>query len=81
MDRLGGVHIDKFMARDPSQDERNEFACKMIRAWARMVYAGRLSDADWHPGNFLFMDDGRLGVIDFGFVVVHGDEEVEIATV
>jgi len=75
MDRLDGVHIDKFMARDPSQEERNEFACKMIRAWARMVYAGRLSYADWHPGNFLFMDDGRLGVIDFGFVVAHGDEE------
>ena len=75
MDRLDGIHIDKFMARDPSQEERNEFACKMIRAWARMVYAGRLSYADWHPGNFLFMDDGRLGVIDFGFVVAHGDEE------
>ena len=75
MDRLDGVHIDKFMARDPSQEERNEFACKMMRAWARMVYAGRLSYADWHPGNFLFMDDGRLGVIDFGFVVAHGDEE------
>jgi predicted unusual protein kinase regulating ubiquinone biosynthesis (AarF/ABC1/UbiB family) len=24
---------------------------------------------DFHPGNFLFMDDGRLGVIDFGCVV------------
>jgi aarF domain-containing kinase len=75
MELLEGVHIDKFMARDPSQEERNEFACKMMRAWARMVYAGRLSYADWHPGNFLFMDDGRLGVIDFGFVVAHGDEE------
>ncbi len=75
MDRLDGVHIDKFIARDPSQEERNEFACKMIRTWSRMVYAGRLSYADWHPGNFLIMDDGRLGLIDFGFVVAHGDEE------
>jgi predicted unusual protein kinase regulating ubiquinone biosynthesis (AarF/ABC1/UbiB family) len=25
--------------------------------------------ADFHPGNFLFLKDGRLGVIDFGFVL------------
>jgi predicted unusual protein kinase regulating ubiquinone biosynthesis (AarF/ABC1/UbiB family) len=75
MDFLGGVHVDRFLARNPSQEERNEFACKVVRAWCRMVYAGRLSYADLHPGNFLFLDDGRLGVIDFGFVVAHGDEE------
>jgi predicted unusual protein kinase regulating ubiquinone biosynthesis (AarF/ABC1/UbiB family) len=75
MDRLDGVHIDEFMARDPSQENRNEFARKLVVACSRMIYAGRLSYADWHPGNFLFMDDGRLGVIDFGFVVAHGDEE------
>ena len=75
MDRLEGVHIDDFMARSPSQDERNHFAGKILRAWYRMLYAGRLSYADLHPGNFLILDDGRLGVIDFGFVVVHPDEE------
>jgi hypothetical protein len=32
------------------------------------MYAGRLMYGDFHPGNFLFLDDGRLGVIDFGFV-------------
>jgi predicted unusual protein kinase regulating ubiquinone biosynthesis (AarF/ABC1/UbiB family) len=38
------------------------------------MYAGRLLYADLHPGNFLFMDDGRLGVIDFGFVLpVNGE--------
>ena len=63
------------MARNPSQDERNEFARKLIRAYYRMLYAGRLSYADLHPGNFLFMDDGRLGVIDFGFMVTYPDGE------
>jgi predicted unusual protein kinase regulating ubiquinone biosynthesis (AarF/ABC1/UbiB family) len=75
MDYLPGVHVNEFMARRPSQDERNEFAIKLIRAWFRMLYAARLSYADVHPGNVLFMDDGRLGVIDFGFMVEHtGDE-------
>lgn len=74
MDRLKGVHLDEFMARNPSQDERNQFAVKMVRAWYRM-HAGRLTYADLHPGNFVFMDDGRLGVLDFGFMVTHSDEE------
>jgi predicted unusual protein kinase regulating ubiquinone biosynthesis (AarF/ABC1/UbiB family) len=75
MERLGGVHLEEFLARNPSQEERNAFARKMIHAWYRMLFVGRLSYADPHPGNYLFMEDGRLGLIDFGFVVAHGDEE------
>jgi predicted unusual protein kinase regulating ubiquinone biosynthesis (AarF/ABC1/UbiB family) len=69
MQRLGGVHLDEFMATDPPQSLRDEFARKIVRAWYRMLYAGRTLYADFHPGNFLFMDDGRLGVIDFGSMV------------
>jgi len=75
MDYLDGVHVDQFMSRNPSQEERNEFALKIVRAWARILYAGRLSYADLHPGNFLFMADGRLGVIDFGFMVAYTEDE------
>jgi predicted unusual protein kinase regulating ubiquinone biosynthesis (AarF/ABC1/UbiB family) len=75
MDFLDGVHLDAFMARNPSQEERNAFACKIVRAWYRMLFAGRLSYADLHPGNFLFMDDGRLGVIDFGFTIPYTDQD------
>jgi predicted unusual protein kinase regulating ubiquinone biosynthesis (AarF/ABC1/UbiB family) len=78
MDRLDGVHIDRFLARGPSQEERNEFGRKMIRAWYRMMYAGRLFYADFHPGNFLFLDDGRLGVIDFGYVSRFADDIWEL---
>jgi aarF domain-containing kinase len=75
MDFLNGVHLDEFMARNPSREERNEFARKIVRASYRMHYAGRLGYADIHPGNFLFMDDGRLGVIDFGFMIAYSDDE------
>ena len=73
MERLEGMHLEQFLATNPSQERRNEFARKMIRAWYRMMYAGRLLYADMHPGNFLFMDDGRLGVIDFGFMLEFDD--------
>ncbi|HEX4590565.1 MAG TPA: AarF/ABC1/UbiB kinase family protein [Gemmataceae bacterium] len=75
MERLDGVHIDQFMARNPGQEERNRVAIQILRAWYRMMYAGRISYADLHPGNFLVLGDGRLGVIDFGFVIEHNDEE------
>jgi hypothetical protein len=75
MDFLDGVHIDEYLARNPSQEERNEFALKIIRGHFRLLFTSRLSYADFHPGNFLFMDDGRLGFIDFGFMVTHTDEE------
>jgi aarF domain-containing kinase len=74
MERIPGVHLDDFLARNPSQEERNEFARKMLRAWYRMMYRGRMLYADFHPGNFLLLDDGRLGVIDFGFVAEFTDD-------
>jgi len=69
MDYLAGQTLDQFLARNPSQDERNHCARQIVRAWYRMLYAGRLFYADIHPGNFLLLDDGRLGLIDFGFVM------------
>jgi len=69
MERLPGVHLDQFLATQPSHEVRDEFARKMIRAWYRMMFSGRMLYGDIHPGNFLFMDDGRLGVIDFGFMI------------
>jgi aarF domain-containing kinase len=69
MERLEGVHMDQFLAADPPQELRNEFARKMLRAWYRMLFAGRMLYVDFHPGNLLLMEDGRLGVIDFGCMV------------
>src|SRR5439155_18516276 len=66
MERLQGMHLEEFLATNPPQELLNEFAKKMLRAWYRMLFAGRTLYADFHPGNFIFMPDGRLGVIDFG---------------
>jgi predicted unusual protein kinase regulating ubiquinone biosynthesis (AarF/ABC1/UbiB family) len=33
--------------------------------------------ADFHPGNYLVMNDGRLGLLDFGFIVHLEGEEWE----
>ncbi len=75
MERLEGVHLAQFLARNPSQEERNEVGRKILRAWYRLMYAGRMFYVDIHPGNFLIADDGRVGVIDFGLILpIEGDE-------
>lgn len=75
MDHVPGVHIHEFLAGNPSQQQRNAFAEKMWLAWYRLYYSGRMSYIDWHPGNFLFLDDGRLGLIDFGCMQRYNDVE------
>jgi len=74
MERIEGVHLDEFMARNPSPRERNTVAERLVRAWYRMMLTGRLLYIDFHPGNFLFLEDGRIGLIDFGMMLPLNDE-------
>ncbi len=69
MDYLEGIHLEEFLRSNPSQEQRNEVGRKITRAWYRLFAAGRLLYADLHPGNILVLPDGRIGLIDFGFVV------------
>jgi hypothetical protein len=78
MELLGGRHLREFLATNPAQEMRDRFGAQIVRAWSRMYYAGRMNYADLHPGNFLFQDDGRLGVIDFGCVRLFNDAEWEL---
>ena len=78
MSWIDGVHLDEFLRGQPSQEERNEAGRKILRAWYRLFAAGRLFYADLHPGNFLFMKGGRLGLLDFGFMLPLDEELWEL---
>ncbi|MGI8981612.1 MAG: ABC1 kinase family protein [Pirellulaceae bacterium] len=78
MERLRGMHLREFIESNPSQEERNEVARRLLRAWYRMMYAGKMFYADIHPGNLLVLDGGRLGVLDFGFIMKLEGEEGEL---
>jgi len=69
MTYVEGVHMGEFLAASPDQARIDHFGQLL---WdfihdqvERRVYAFH---ADIHPGNFLFRDDGRLGIIDFGCI-------------
>jgi predicted unusual protein kinase regulating ubiquinone biosynthesis (AarF/ABC1/UbiB family) len=78
MERLEGLHLREFVAGNPSQSERNDVARKFLTSWYRMMYAGRMLYIDMHPGNYFVMQDGRLGLLDFGFVLPLEGEEWDL---
>ena len=66
MEYVEGLHLDKFLVTDPSQELRDHFGTKIGIASIRLCHAKHFVYADLQPGNFLFIPDGRLGFIDFG---------------
>jgi predicted unusual protein kinase regulating ubiquinone biosynthesis (AarF/ABC1/UbiB family) len=74
---IQGLHLTEYLKTNPSQDSRNNFGTKMYAAWFRMYYA-YMGYGDPHPGNYLFLSDGRLGLIDFGCVQHYAAEEREL---
>ena len=67
MDRIRGVHIDQFK-HEASPDARDRAANGLAQLYYRQVFEYRTLHADPHPGNFLFQDDGTIGLLDFGCV-------------
>ena len=75
-DLLEGVHLDAWLASGPGEAERTRRAEQLLRASFRLWYSGSLVYADPHPGNYLFLPDGRLGLLDFGSVRRLSPEEL-----
>lgn len=66
MQHLDGLHLEAWLATKPTQVQRDHFGQLLYDwFWHSVRQLGRLH-ADPHPGNFLFMPDGQLGVLDFG---------------
>ena len=79
MEFLEGTHLEEFLAGGPTQEERDRFGELFFVAIARLHYAGRRLYADPSAGNFLFLPDGRMGLIDFGCVRPYNDSEWQVS--
>ena len=71
--------IDEIRARDI---DPKEIAMIGLRSFSRQLMEFGLFHADPHPGNSIVMNDGRLGLVDFG-IIGYLDEKtmLEIANV
>jgi predicted unusual protein kinase regulating ubiquinone biosynthesis (AarF/ABC1/UbiB family) len=70
MDWLEGDHLKEFLQKNPEQTVKNRIAQALWDFYNYQLHTKLAIHADPHPGNFLFQEDGRVGVIDFGCVKV-----------
>jgi predicted unusual protein kinase regulating ubiquinone biosynthesis (AarF/ABC1/UbiB family) len=64
---IDGTPLSRVIA-EGSTDDRNRAGMLLVRFLFSGPARAGLLHADPHPGNFRLMDDGRLGVLDFGAV-------------
>lgn len=66
--RIQGLHLNEWLASNPSQDERDRLGQALCDLFMTCTWEHQVIHADPNTGNFIFMPDGRLGLIDFGCI-------------
>ncbi len=65
---LSGSNLDDFLASNPSKELKNHYAQTIFDSFFISLYKLKCVHADPNPGNFIFMKNKMLGLIDFGCV-------------
>jgi predicted unusual protein kinase regulating ubiquinone biosynthesis (AarF/ABC1/UbiB family) len=63
------------------QEERDRFGEIVFRFCFGSIYHLRHFNADAHPGNYVWMDDGRVAFLDFGMTKQLDAEQIELEIV
>jgi predicted unusual protein kinase regulating ubiquinone biosynthesis (AarF/ABC1/UbiB family) len=67
MDRLPGRHLEEWLPGS-TPEARQRAGMTLSELYYTQLFDLRMLHADPHPGNYLFEDDGRVGLVDFGCV-------------
>lgn len=68
MSYLKGSPLGQWLEKRPSIDQCDQLGSRLFELfWFQVLRIGTLH-ADPHPGNYLYADDGRIGLVDFGCV-------------
>jgi len=65
---LKGQSLDEYLTTNPTQEEKNRYGQLIFDSFFHTLYTLKSIHADPNPGNFLFMEDGRLAMVDFGCI-------------
>ncbi|TNE74706.1 AarF/ABC1/UbiB kinase family protein [bacterium] len=63
---LEGKHLQEYLQAEPNQEERNHYGQLLWDFFHNQINESRTIHADAHPGNYMFMENGKLGILDFG---------------
>ena len=73
---LEGQKLMDWLATEPSQEQRNEVAMNMFRAWYVPFYYYGVIHGDPHPGNYSIDKDLKINLLDFGSIRIFRPEFV-----
>ena len=73
---LEGTQFADLDLTSRSPEQRRELAYRMTDAWMTMIFRHGFFHGDPHPANILLLDDGRIGLVDFGLAGRLTDEDM-----
>lgn len=65
---LTGLHVEDWLKTQPTQEQRNRAGQTIFELFIHSAFELRTLHADPHMGNYLFLENGDIGLIDFGCV-------------
>jgi predicted unusual protein kinase regulating ubiquinone biosynthesis (AarF/ABC1/UbiB family) len=74
---IDGVHLDRWLRQNPSQEKRDQAAQVIYDYLMHCCFDLHRMHADPNPGNYLFCEDGKIAVVDFGSVKIFEKEFCE----
>jgi predicted unusual protein kinase regulating ubiquinone biosynthesis (AarF/ABC1/UbiB family) len=63
---IDGLHLNEWLATNPDQETRDRVGQALYDFYIGSIFQHGIYDCDPHPGNYLFLKDGRVAVLDFG---------------
>ena len=81
MQHLQGLHLAEWLQTQPSQSARDHYGQLLFDTFMHCTFALHRVQADPHPGNYLFMPDGQLGLLDFGCTRVLANDFCQVIQV
>jgi predicted unusual protein kinase regulating ubiquinone biosynthesis (AarF/ABC1/UbiB family) len=68
MSRVPGLRLQDFLKTNRSQAVRDKLGEGLTRLFFFQLFRVQVLHADPHPGNYLFNNDGSIGLVDYGCV-------------
>ena len=68
MEFLDGVNISHLDAHHKEKVDTREIARKVVMITLKQIFRDGLFHADPHPGNLMLLQDGVIGILDFGMI-------------
>jgi ubiquinone biosynthesis protein len=76
LEELTGIQVRDVDPAAHSPEERRELAYRMTDAWMTMIFRHGFFHGDPHPSNIIVLEDGRIGLVDFGLAGRLTDEDM-----